>query len=347
MTNCLLRLKRKKEVEKLKEIMVFSGSSHRELSRKICERLGIPLSFFKTKDYSNKCLERILRNDIRKKTVILVQTSSSDNLYKDIWELFLMMKTVSVFGAKEIIVIMPYVSYSRSDKPYTEGMIVAGEFLVELLEEKGIKRFKIFIGIDFHSEKFEKFFSRKTKVYHLSALPLIAKALKEGNLENTILMAPDEGAYEKTSFLAEELEIPFGWVEKERISDTEVRIKEIHGEVAGKDVIVLDDEISTGTTIKTLAEELRRLGAESLTVAVTHGLFLKKAVRNFQDIKILREIIVTDTVPVPRKARKFLPLRILSVDKLLADKIKEICKPNIFTRIRMFFRNILFYLDFY
>lgn len=313
------------KAKKLKEIRIFSGKSHPALAEKVCQQLKIPLSPLRIEEYSNSCSEIILEKDVRDKIVFLIQTSSPDNLFKNIWELLLMIKTVSVFGAKEIIVIMPYISYARSDKKhkkYSDRMIIAGEFLIELLEEKGMKRF---IGVDFHSEKFEKFFSSKTKVYHLSALPMIAKALKEKNLRNAILLAPDKGARKKTSLLAKELKIPFGWVEKKRIDDTNIRIKKIYGEITGKDVIILDDEISAGTTIKVLAKELKKLRARSLTVAVTHGLFVRDALKNFQDIKILKEIIVTDTVPISREIKKSLPLRVLSIDKLLADKIKEIC----------------------
>lgn len=323
------------EVRKLKEIRIFSGKSHPELARRICQqlsplKLGVPLSHLKIEEYKNGCPVVILEEDIRNKIVFLIQTSSPDDLSKHLWELLLMIKTASVCGAEEVIVIMPYTSYSRSDhkdKGCGNRMIITGKWLVEELEKNGMNRF---IGIDFHSEKFEKFFSSKTKVYHLSASSLIAKTLEEKNFEpeTTILLASDEGALGKTVLLAKELGLAFGYVEKERIADNKVKIKKIHGEVAGKDVVVLDDEISTGGTIKTLAKELTKLKAKSLTIAVTHGLFVGDALKNFQKIKTLKEIIFTDTVPVSERVKKSLPLRILSVDNLIAEKIKEICQSR-------------------
>jgi ribose-phosphate pyrophosphokinase len=307
----------------LKEIKIFSGSSHPELTDRICKRLGVLPGSLKTEGFSNKCIEVYLEENVRDKIVTLVQTSSSDNLFRDLKELSLMIKTVLAFGAKEVIVMMPYISYSRSDKEHRDGMIIAGKDLVRDLERDGMSRF---IGIDFHSKEFEKFFSKKTKVYHLSASSLIIKALKEKDFRSTILLAPDKGAKENTKLLAKELGTSFGWVKKKRISDTKVKIERIYGDFVGKHVIIIDDEISTGTTIKTLAEKLKKRGAKSLTIIVTHGLFVGKAVKNFQDIKILKEIIVTDTVPIRKEAKESLPLRILPVDKLLADNIREIYK---------------------
>ncbi|MCX6764309.1 MAG: ribose-phosphate diphosphokinase [Candidatus Nealsonbacteria bacterium] len=312
----------------MKGIKIFSGKSHRKLAKRICRQLEVPLSPLKIEEYGNGCSEVILEKYVRNKIVFLIQTSSPKNLSKHLLQLLLMTETVSECGAKKIIVIMPYVSYSRSDKKHKKcrnKMIIAGKWLIRALEKNGMNKF---IGIDFHSKRFEKFFSPETEVHHLSALPLIVKALEKKNLnpESTIILAPDKGACKKTSHLAKELKIPFGWVEKKRISDTKVEIEKIHGEVAGKDVIVLDDEISTGGTIKTLADKLTKLKARSLTIAVTHGLFLGKALKNFQKIKILKKIIVTDTVPISKKVKRHLPLEILPIDELLAEKIKEICK---------------------
>lgn len=132
------------------------------------------------------------------------------------------------------------------------------------------------------------------------------------------------GALKKCSILATKLGMPFGRVEKERISDTEVEIKKIEGEFVDKDVIIFDDEISTGTTLKTLAKEVEKRRAKSITFAVTHGLFVGDVVKNFQDIKKLTEIIVTDTIPISKEIKESLPLRIVSISNLLAEEIKEI-----------------------
>lgn len=310
----------------MEKIEIFSGGSHLELAERVCQRLEVRLSFLKRKEYRNGCFELIFEGDVSQKIVFLIQTSlpDSDNLHKHIWELFQMVSFAKNHRAKEIIVVMPYVSYARSDKKYASKMCINAQLLVKILEYSGMTGF---IGIDFHSKNFEGFFS--SKAYHLSALDLFVKVLKERNLESAFILPGDMGILKNTSILAEKLGIPFGEVEKERISDTEVRIKEIRGEFRDKDVIIFDDEISTGTTLKTLAEEVERGGVKSITFAVTHGLFVGGALRNFQGIEKLEEIIVTDTVPIKKEIGESLPLRIISIDNLLAEKIREICNLSI------------------
>lgn len=278
--------------------------------------------------------------------VFLIQTSVPQTLYHDLWELFQMVNAAKENGASKIIVVMPYVSYARSDKEksdkkYIPGMAIAGRLLIELLKESGTIETKVgekvirvnkmtrFIGIDFHSKKFEKFLSElDVRGYHLSALPLLAKYLKTKNLQNTILLAGDKGALRNATLLAGKLSIPIdsvGFVDKTRISDTEVRIDNIETEVAGKDVIIFDDEISpAATTLKALTKELEKRKVNSLRVAVTHVSITQDTIRSLQKLNMIKELIVTDTVPIPEEARRSLPLRVLSVTGLIAEKIKEI-----------------------
>jgi ribose-phosphate pyrophosphokinase len=308
----------------LKEIKIFSGRSHPELAKKVCQQIGIELSPLKIETYKNGCFEAILQENVRQKTVFLIQTSLPDHcsLHEHIFELLQMINAAKNCKAEQVIIVMPYISYARSDKAYAPGMAKYGELLARFLSEgtAGL------IGIDFHSERFERFFSPDYEIHHLSALSLFAEFLKKKNTKDTFLLPADMGAFKKGSILGIKSEIPFGWVEKERISDTKVKIKSITGEFAGKDVVIFDDEISTGTTLKTLAEEVKKRGAKSISFLVTHGLFVGDAINNFKDIDMLKEIIVTDTVPVREEVKRRLPLKILSVDKLLAEKIKEIAE---------------------
>ncbi len=300
-------------------IKVFSGRSHLKLAKDICQELNIPLGSLAIKEYRNGCFEVIFEQDISNDKVFLIQTSLPDNLERNIWELFEMISFAKSCKASEIIVVMPYISYARSDKTHTGGMGIAAELLVKLLESSGMTGF---LGVDFHSQRFENFFS--CNMYHLSASDLLAKALKQKNLENTLLLAADGAALKNGSTLAEKIGVELGRVEKKRISNTEVKIEDIIGDFKGKQVIIFDDEIATGGTLKTIAEEVSRQGAKNIIFAVTHGLFVGDAVKNFQNIEKLTEIILTNTIPMKEEVRESLPLTILSVSSLLAEKIREI-----------------------
>ena len=331
----------------MNEVKIFSGSSSQLLAGKICQQVGVSPSPFKIKEYANGCFEVVLQDSVKDCKVFLIQTSIPQTLHRDLEELRQMINAAKENGAREIIVVMPYVSYARSDKEksdkkYIPGMAIAGKLLIELLKESGtvkvkkagkvirVNRMTRFIGIDFHSKKFAKFLSElDVRAYHLSALPLIVRYLKKKNLKNAIVLPADKGASKNANFLARELNVPVGSVDKTRISDTKARIEKITGEVAGKDVIFFDDEISpAATTVTTLGKELEKRGAKSLTVAVTHASIINKTIRKLMGIKILKEIIVTDTVPIPREASESLPLRVISVAEILAETIREISKEK-------------------
>jgi ribose-phosphate pyrophosphokinase len=329
--------------ENMDRIKIFSGRSHLELAEGICRKLNRELSPKKVEDYGNACLEVILREKVEGCKVFLVQTSVPQTLHTDLEELRQMINAAKENGAKEVIVVMPYVSYARSDKKYASGMAIVAKLMIELLKESGtvkvrktgkvirMNKMTRFIGIDFHSKKFEKFLSElDVRGYHLSALPLLAGYLKTKNLQNLILLAGDKGARKKARLLAKKLGIPtnsVGFVDKTRISDTEVRINNIDTEVAGKDVVIFDDEISpVATTLKALTKELEKRKINSLRVAVTHASITQDTIRSLQKLNMIRELIVTDTVPIPEEARRLLPLRVLSVAGLIAEAIKNISR---------------------
>lgn len=315
----------------MEKIRIFSGRSHPLLASEICRIANVKFCQAVVQEYANGCFEVFLQDKVKNCKVFLVQTSVPQTLHRDLWELLQMISAAKVNGASEVIVVMPYVSYARSDKIYAPGMAITGKLLVELLKASGMKRF---IGIDFHSQELERFLlEEEIKTYHLSALSLLGEYLeKMKNLKDTILLAGDEGAIRNVSLLAVRLKIPIelvGFIKKTRISDTEVTIDQIDIEVLGKDVIIFDDEISpAATTLRTLAKELKKRGVKSIVVAVTHASITQDTIRRLQQLNMIRELIVNDTVPIPEEAKRLLPLRVLSVADLIAQKIKEISEES-------------------
>jgi len=331
--------------EKMEKIKIFSGRSHKRLAEEICRKLNIELSPKEVEEYGNACFEVTLQDEVKDCKVFLIQTSVPQTLHIDLEELRQMINAAKENGASKIIVVMPYVSYARSDKEksdkkYILGMAIVARLLIELLKESGTIETKVgkkvirvnkmtrFIGVDFHSKKFEKFLSElDVRTYHLSALSLIAEYLKTKHIGDGVVMSSDEGALDKTVLLAKKLGLPVGVARKKRIDDKTVIIEDIVGEVSGKDVIIFDDEISpVATTLKALAKELEKRKVNSLRVAVTHASITQETIRSLQKLNMIRELIVTDTVPIPEEAKRLLPLQVLSVAGLIAEKIKEISK---------------------
>jgi ribose-phosphate pyrophosphokinase len=308
-------------MEKLK---IFSGSSHPQLAEKVSQELGISLSPIEIYRYRTGCFEVALNDNVRGCHVFLFQTSlpKEDLLHCHLWELLEMVSAAKKASAEKITVVMPYCSYARSDKKWRGRMPISGKLLAAFLEAAGMDRI---LGIDFHSSQFEGFFSLETVVDHLRTLPLIANQLKKlgFNSENSLILPGDEGFHKKAEELGKRLGLEVGSVEKIRLTSDQVKIHSIGGLVEGKRIIVADDEVCTAGTIRAITEKLEELKAESVTVAVTHGLFQGKAFYNLSH-PLIKEIIVTDTLPIPDEIQERLPLTIISVVPLLAAAIKEI-----------------------
>jgi ribose-phosphate pyrophosphokinase len=240
-------------------------------------------------------------------------------------------------SAKEVTVVMPYLSYACSDKKWRGRMPIAGKlFGAELLEEAGMDRM---VGIEFHSPEFEGFYGGRTKVDHLRTLPIIAHYLQQKNIsqKKALILPGDEGFHKRAEELGRRLGLSVGSVEKTRIGADKVVIQAIKGEVKGREIIIFDDEICTATTVGELAKRLQEDGAKSVLIAATHGLFQGKAIENL-NLPLIEEIIITDTVPLsnPDQAGYLpekLPLKVISVAPLLAAAIKEIQEEGSVSRL--------------
>ncbi len=203
-------------------------------------------------------------------------------------------------------------------------MPIAGKIMAEFLETVGIDRY---LGVELHSE-YEGFFSSKTRIDHLRIYPLIADFLKTKNLSKAFLLPADHGARKRFAPIFDKLNLPCGDVKKRRIGLNKVIIDSIEGDVRGKDVFLLDDEICVATTVMEIGKILEKIGAKSLTIIAAHGLFTGQAVENLLSLKILKQVAVTETVPIKKEIREKIPIVILPVDKLISRAIKEICQQG-------------------
>ena len=307
-------------------LKIFAGSSCKELGEAVGDKLGIKLSPTKIYHYQTGCFEVALEDNVRGCKVFLLQSSlpNENALHRHIWELFQMINAAKKASAKEITVVIPYLSYARSDKKWRSRMSIAGKLFAAMLEKAGMDRI---IGIDFHSPEFQGFFDTDTIVDHLPTLPLLAQYLREKSFspKKTLILPGDGGFYEEAKELGARLSLPVGSVIKKRVDSNTVRIEEIDGKVKGKNVIIADDEICTAGTTSTLSQKVHRLGATSIIIVTTHGLFQGKAIPRLQHPWIT-EIIVTDTIPLSQeKLRKTgLPIKVVSIVPLLATAIREI-----------------------
>jgi ribose-phosphate pyrophosphokinase len=301
----------------MRDIVVFSGSSHPELAEEICARLQTPLSASRVKRFTNDCLEAQLLANCRERDVFLIQTLSAP-VQEHLVELLMMIDAARGASAARITVVMPFYAYARSDKKDAPRISIGGRLVADLLATAGASRV---LTMALHSPQVHGFFS--VPVDHLHALHELADHFRGCDLANTVVVAPDLGYAKSAAAFARRLGLPVAVGAKQRISDTRVEISAVIGETAGRDAIVIDDEIAGGTTVLEILAHLRRAGVGQVRVACTHGLFGRDAVARLAAEPEVVEIVTMNTVPIPLEKR--VPkVTVLSVAPALAAAMQRI-----------------------
>jgi ribose-phosphate pyrophosphokinase len=299
----------------VREIAVFSGSAHPLLAEEICAQLGVERQPSRLRRFANDCLEVQLQSNCRERDVFVIQPLSAP-VQEHLVELLLMLDAARGASAARVTAVIPHYAYARSDKKTMPRVSIAGRLVADLLVTAGASRI---LTMTLHAPQVHGFFS--VPVDHLHALREFAAHFRVRDLAGTVVVSPDLGNAKSASVLARMLGLPVAAGAKERHSDDAVTISSIIGDVAGRDVIVLDDEIARGTTLVELLARLRDHGAGEVRIACTHGLFREGALKRITSQPEVAEVVATNTVPVPESDSK---LTVISVAPALAEAIRRI-----------------------
>lgn len=297
---------------------IFSGSASTELSKKIAKHLDcdlslVEISVFPDKERRIKLKESVLGKD----TVVIQSTGQSPD--ENYMELFLMIDALKRSGAKSIKVAIPYLGYQRQDHIFRDGEAVSSQVIAEILEKVGMTEL---FSFDFHTPKILEMFS--VPVHHLSALPVFSEKIKNDfDTNEIVLVSPDMGGIRRIKQISAILSnIPFATVVKNRDLNTgDVNNSGLEGIVRGKIAIMVDDMISTGTTMAEASDLLLENGALKVYAFATHAILAKGASEILQKSKI-EKVIVSDTLEIP-KEKQFAKLEILSIVEIAAKALKS------------------------
>lgn len=300
------------------EVRIFSGTSNKPLARSIASELGIPLEDTLVKKFSNDNLYLQLGASVRYRRVYIVQSLTppvNDNLM----ELLMMLDIARDAAASEIHAIIPYYSFGRSDKKDAPRISITARLVADLLKTSGATHV---MSMMFHSPQVHGFFRVPTDP--LSSRPVFQKYLENHDMSGMIIVSPDMGQAKSAARFAKSLDLPVAAGNKERVSDTEVRISGLVGnQVKGhKRALIYDDEIATGGSIAELTRLLIEEGVEEIMVMCTHGVFTRGGLEKLAAIPQIKEIVTTDTVDIPMEKRHP-KLTVLSVAKVFADSIQH------------------------
>lgn len=295
-------------------LTVFAGRGNYPLAQAVAARLGITPGRCLLEDFPDGEIQVEIEQDILGHDVYLIQPTSppvADHLL----ELLLLADACRRAGAGRLTGVVPYFGYARQDRRAHGGEPVGARLLADLLSS----RLQRLITVDLHTPAIEGFFT--LPVEHLSAVPLLAEALRSERAADQVIVAPDLGAAKLAQRYAEFLDLPVAYVHKVRHSGREVSVRSVIGEIEGRSPILIDDMISTGGTMISAIEALLEKGCRpNITLAASHALLAGPAVARLRDLPV-RKILTTDSVPRPASV---LPMEIVSLDQLLAETISRL-----------------------
>ena len=299
----------------IKPFRLFAGTANPKLAKAIVAELKVPLGQCTVERFPDGEMSVRLNEPVREQDVFVVQPIAppvNDHLV----ELLLFADACRRAAARTITALVPYLGYARSDKRHGRREAIGASMVAGLLQSAGISHM---VTVDVHSPQIEGFFH--VPVDSLTAVPTLCEAL-EGHLpEHVVVVAPDVGAMHLATEYAHRLQTSVIVLHKRRHSGTSTRVTHVVGDVRDRPCLIVDDMISTGGTIADSMDVLLDAGAApSITVAATHGLFVKGA-RDMMTHGALKNIFVTDTIAP--SIRDWPQLKVVSIAPLIAGALRR------------------------
>lgn len=294
-----------------RDILLFSGTSHKKLAESVAENLGVPLGKCIIETFPDGEIGVQILENVRGRDVFVLQSiAQQPNLY--LMELFILIDALKRASAASIAVVIPYYGYARQDRKDKGRVPITARLVADLLEKAGATRV---LTVDLHADQVQGFFN--IPVDNLTARAVLSQTLKKAGLDNGVVVAPDLGSIKYAKYYASALGMPFAVVDKRRINSGHVESGVLIGDVRGKKVLLVDDIYSTGGTLKMAIQVCKEAGACSLYAAVTHYVSQEEVPESLE----LEKLYTTDTVPGEVSSAK---REVVTIGPLLAEAILSI-----------------------
>jgi len=301
----------------MNKLAIFTGNAHPQLANKIVKCLGKELSSALVGKFSEGEIRVKIDENIRGKDVFVVQPTcppSNDTLM----ELLIMIDALKRSSAYRITAVMPFFGYARQDRKDQPRVPITAKLVANLLTVAGANRI---LTMDLHAGQIQGFFD--IPVDHLFAIGVFIDYFNKMQSKNIVVVSPDVGSIKMARAYAKRLSAGLAIIDKRRDSPEKTEVLHILGEVEGKDAIIVDDLIATGSSLIEAVAALKKARTNSIIAAITHGILSGPAIERIDQCKDLKELVITDSVPLT--AEKQNPrIKVLSVAPLMAEAIKRI-----------------------
>lgn len=296
------------------DIRLFAGSGSLALAQEISEYIQVPLSGYDLVEFPNENLFIRLQGSARGQDVYIIQ-SMAPPIHRNLMELLIMIDTLKRDSAGRITAVFPYMAYARSDKKDQPRVPITARLVSDMIEVAGADRY---MTIDLHAGQIQGFFSIPGDV--LTAFHMLSDYFVDLRLEDLVVATADLGFAKKGRNFAAKLSTPLAFVEKRRRGDDpRAMATTLIGNVEGKNVLIVDDEVLTAGSVTEAVQIVKDHGARDVYMSFVHGLLVPPATERLAAAGVV-EIVTTNTIPVPDE--KVLPnMKVLSVAPLLGEVI--------------------------
>ncbi|CAN5118090.1 ribose-phosphate pyrophosphokinase [soil metagenome] len=316
----------------LPNVKIFSGTGSQYLAEEIANRYGEPLGKVNIQKFSDGEIGVEFKESIRGQFVFLVQSTfaPTDNMM----ELLLMIDAAKRASAYKVIAVIPYYGYARQDRKDRPRVAIGSKLVANMLTAAGADRV---ITMDLHAPQIQGYFD--IPVDHLDSSAIFIPYIENLNLENLTFAAPDVGSANRIREVASYFEVDMVICDKHRKRANEISSMVVIGEVADRDIVLIDDICDTGGTLTKSAGLLKEKGARSVRAFCTHPVLSGNAYENIENSN-LEEMVVCNTIPVKQSISK---LKVVSVADLFAIAIRNAVENksinSLFLRSRMMIKN--------
>jgi len=302
----------------LNHMKLISGTANPELAQKISEYLATPLVQTKITRFSDGEVFVEIKENVRGADVFIIQPTCPP-VNENLVELLIMIDAARRASARRITAVIPYYGYARQDRKTAPRTPITAKLVANVIVVAGARRV---LTMDLHAWQIQGFFD--IPVDHLYAMPVFLEYLKDKfRGEEIVIVSPDAGGVERAREYAKRLNATMAIVDKRRPRPNESEVMNIIGDVKDKIAVIIDDMIDTAGTICKAASAIMDRGAKEVYAVATHPVLSGPAVERLAQSPI-KEVVVSDTIPLREEAQRLDKIKVLSVSKLLGEAIRRI-----------------------
>ncbi len=299
-------------------LKIVTGSANPDLALAICDHLGCQLTPSLTTTFSDGEIRVEVGANIRGDDVFVVQPTCSPG-NNNIMELCLMLDALKRASAARITAVVPYYGYARQDRKVSPRAPISAKMVADFLQLAGAQRV---VTIDLHAGQIQGFFD--CPVDNIYCVPVMLEHLRKLPEGEVVVVSPDAGGVERARAYAKRINAGLAIIDKRRDQPNQAQAVHVIGDVEDKIAVIVDDMIDTAGTLCAGAEVLKANGAREIIACAAHGVLSGPAVERINATDALKQVIVTDTIPMAEKLQKCPKLTVASVASLLGKTIHNI-----------------------